>query len=846
MQNYGVMVRGVLLALILGALWNPRLPGQVPPLDLLVLIDASRSVDPAARDAAWRTVAVGARRMPAGSRAAIVRFGAQAVEELAWSDTGSDSVQALFAAPAPPQTRFLDDTRTDIAAAMEYALHLCEPGRVTRIALITDGRATTGGGGEALQMARRAEIPVYAVITPGVREHDSWIASLEAPNRIHVGQKLPVTITLVSQENVRGSLVTSLNGEPAARREVTLAAQQPVSVHMELPLPDSRTAVLSAQLQAEGDSEPRNNFARQIVNIEGVSPVLYLSRQVRSPTLARSLRAGGWDVQLATPAEFLQRAEDFHPGSIVLDDVAIADMTEQAWQVLTGRVTQQGTGLLVLGGPHAFGAGGYRYSRLEQILPVTAQARRPLPPAAMLFMLDTSGSMDRKDNGPSRLALARQAMLESARRLQPDDAVGLLQFAAKPHLILPPAVRRDPVTALREAAYEAPGGGTLIGPALRLAVSTLSGVGLRQKLLVLVTDGYVDKADYGDVAAQIGQAGIDVVALAVGRDADTAALATLTQINNGRLLRVDQIAQLPTLMSHELDQRRSVIASGRFIPAVEAALPFLSRTNAAWPALDAYAVTRERPSATVYLRAQSDPLFAAGYAGAGRVAVFTASLDDWHAFWSDWPQSSDFAGGVMDWIDSQHGADALHLSARQQGGDLLLTLETPLVAPDGERDSRILVRDPTGKTIQQNLLASAPGLYEARLASDIPGRYHAVIRLGEHQLEHDWFYGGNDEFMQHGTVAGGAPAWMRRGLLQPWPGAVASGTAADAASGTLRTPMLILVTLLYLLLLLWERRADLVRYVIHGVSGVVLAAVHRARAAGAGVHSLKSTLSGHG
>jgi Mg-chelatase subunit ChlD len=815
MLKFPVLMRSLLMALIFVALWNPRLPWQAPPIDLMVLVDASQSVDPMARDAAWRSVASSIRRLPSDSRVAIVRFGAEPVEELNWTDIGSTTAHSVLVAATPPQSRFLDDTHTNIASAVEQALRLSEPGRVTRIVLVSDGRATTGQTTESLQLAHAAGIPVYSVITPEIRKHDSWIASLEAPSRIHIGQILPVTVTVASDENMRGTVVMSLDGVPAASREVMLSPQLATTLHLELALPASRTAVLSAELHVEGDTESRNNRVERIVNIEGISPVLYISRQAGVPTLARSLRGGGWDVQLAAPETFIQHVETIHPGSIVLDDVAIADMHQDAWETLVRQVMEEGTGLLVLGGPHAFGAGGYRHSLLEDILPVTAEARRPLPPAAVLFMLDTSGSMDRHDNGPSRLSIARQAMLESVHRLQSDDAVGLLEFAAEPHMMLPIEVHGDAAAAIRDASQTAPAGGTLLGPALRQAVALLGGVEFKQKLLILITDGYVDRSDLGDIAAQIQHAGIDIVVMAIGRDADTSSLLPLTRINNGQLLRVDQIAQLPTLMSHELDKRRSLTATGHFIPIAGTPLPFLPGTSSDWPALDAYAVTRERASGTVYLRVQGDPLFAAQYAGAGRVAVFTASLDDWQAFWTRWPDNGRFVGGLMDWIDAQHGSEALHLSARQAGDSILLTLETPLSATDNGLDTSVLVHDPSGKNLREQLAERAPGRYEARLATVIPGDYRAIVRTGNRQVVHDWRYGGNDEYLPQPRTTQLLSEWIRRGLLQPWSESVSTGITTNAMTGTLRSPLLIISTLFYLFLLLWERRVDLVRPMVN-------------------------------
>jgi Ca-activated chloride channel family protein len=805
-----VAARALLLVLLLTAVWNPALPWQAPPLDLVILVDASQSMDPAARDRAWQAVAERARRLPAGSRVAVVRFGARAVVELPLTDARGALARAVLAADTPPHSRYVDDTQTDISAAMNQALRVAAAGRGTRVALISDGRATTGATAQALTLARRAGIPVY-LLPPAAssRGRDSWIAALAAPEHVGAGRTLPVTVTLASRADTRGDVVIAVDDKPYAERQVTLTPETPTTLHIDMAVPAARSAVISARLRADGDPEPRNNRAARIVNIDGASPVFYVSRRPAEPALARSLRAGGWDVRMTDPAAFARRMTQVRAGSIVLDDVAIADMPDATWDALARAVTVDGAGLLVLGGPHAYGAGGYRHSRLEDLLPVTAEARQPLPPAAVLFMLDTSGSMDRRDDGPSRLDFARRAVLETVRRLRPDDAVGLQEFAAAPHQVLSLTARPDTEAALRAATRRPPAGGTRLGPALDAALTTLGGVAEKQKLLILVTDGYVDKIDLDAVAKRIKRAGIDVVALAIGPDADTTALAPLTRINHGRLLRVNRIAQLPTLMGREVDQRRSVTQSGRFTPVVATPPPFLPAAVTPWPPLTRYAVTRERPAAAVYLRVHDDPLLAAGYAGAGRVVALTTDLDAWHGLWNGWPHGGDFAGGLLDWIDARHGAADLRVVTRD--GGTRLTVETPDDATAAGARTDITIRAPSGEVADLPLTARAPGEYTARIDDPLPGRYSAVIRVGDRRITHDWLYGGDREFMPPAEDIRNIATWKRGGLLQPWPGARLADHAAGAAPGVLRTPLLAVSAMLYGLLLVWERRADLVR-----------------------------------
>ena len=812
-------LRILLLALLLLALWNPRLPWQTAPVDLVVLLDASASVDAEARDRAWRQLAASLRTEPAGSRLALLRFGTRPVAELPWRTWEDADLQAHLAASAPPARLAVDDTDTDLAAALQAGLRLSQPGRDTRLVLVSDGQATRGDSAAALRLARSADLPVYFLDASAPRVGDSWIADLQAPARLPGGQRLPVTVELTSTTETEGLLQLLLDGEPVAQQAVHLAPHRPTRLTLEL-LPPAGTAVtLEARLAVTRDPEPRNNRRSRIVNLDQATPVLYASRATAAPALAQSLRAGGREVRLVAPQLLARELEARASGLVVLDDIAIEDLPESAWQRLQRQVTQAGTGLLVLGGPHAFAAGGYRHSTLETLLPVIAEARAPQPPAALLFVLDTSGSMDRQDGGPSRLALAREAMLETAGRLQAGDAVGLLEVAAAPRLLLPLAVRPDPVAALRRASPGAPGGGTRLAPALQQAVAVLAAAEQEQRLLVLVTDGNVESFELDAIAAAIERANIEVIALAIGSDADAGALARLTQYNGGRLLRVDRVAELPMLMRRELDQRRALLQTGPFLPEPGAMLPFLPDARD-WPALPHYWVTRERAGATVHLRVQGDPLLATHFAGAGRVATLATRLDDWDALWREWGPASDFAGGLPDWLDARRGSAGLHLELVNLEGTTRLRLETDPDAP--VQPGRVWVEGPGGEHREVALEALAPGRYEAVPVLDVAGRYQALVQIGEQQLSHAWLHLDEREFHPRPDGSARLQAWQDEGLLRPWPARLPRGGIA-AGEGILRAPLLAIVLIAYLSLLLVERRPDLLHRSRHSLLGLARA-----------------------
>jgi hypothetical protein len=74
------------LLLLLIALWNPSLPWREDASDLILLLDESDSMDPTYLDQAWKQAVEVAATLPAGSRFSLVRFAADSVTEVEFSD----------------------------------------------------------------------------------------------------------------------------------------------------------------------------------------------------------------------------------------------------------------------------------------------------------------------------------------------------------------------------------------------------------------------------------------------------------------------------------------------------------------------------------------------------------------------------------------------------------------------------------------------------------------------------------------------------------------------------------------------------------------------------------------
>ena len=390
--------------------------------------------------------------------------------------------------------------------------------------------------------------------------------------------------------------------------------------------------------------------------------------------------------------------------------------------------------------------------------------------------------------------------MHTARALPEGDRVGLLAFDVEVSERLPLASYADPEAALQQAWHITPAGGTRLVPALKLAIERLSAVDASQRLLVLLSDGFVGEEDLRPLRKALADSDIDLIALAIGSEVQTDALAALTAVNRGRLVVIDRLARLPRVMRQSVEERRNPYQAGGTTVSVQTPLPYLPGVRQ-WPDLPGYMVTRARPEATVYLRsAQGDPLLAMRQAGAGRVVALPAGLGPWTTAWFEWRHWPRFAGGLAAWVAGNGRAPGLNLQVEEGPGYLQVDI-------DGEgEDPQLFIEDPLGHATRAQPRLIAPGRYRLRVAVQQAGPYHLSLRSGQGLIRHAFFYNGRDELAPLPAPGDPLQAWREAGLMKAWePGQALPSGGRPRGEIALRRPALLLALLLYLGLIAAER-----------------------------------------
>ncbi|MBL9031114.1 MAG: VWA domain-containing protein [Phycisphaerae bacterium] len=664
--------------------------------------------------------------------------------------------------PPPLDASYLEGT--DIAAALRRAAALIGSDSAGRIVLFSDGNPTAGDAlAAAAEVAGRGRggIPVDTVPIPLDASGETVVESLDAPPRAADGATITLRVALSSPGPARGTLqilheseTIDINGDaPGKGRTIDLPGGRHVEL-VQVPLPSGRVHRFEAVWEPQtGDLRSQNNSARAFTLSPGKGSVLIVSSYTSGGPLAATLRRAGLQVAVMPPEGMPTDLLGLQAYDLVfLDNVPAEAVSPVTRAALVAHVRDMGAGLVMLGGPDSFGAGGWKGSELEPILPVRLDLPERLvqPDAAIVFVLDNSGSMRRPVLGSaySQQEIANQSAALAVKSLDARDLIGVIAFNSTYSVVVPLAPNTDPKATGERILRIHPDGGTVLGPAISAAANQLREVKAAIKHIIVLTDGIsTDAASLPALVTSIRtNDGITLSAISVGDQADESLLAKLASIGGGTFYAVANPSLLPRLFLKAVRIVRSpMLKLGRFQPVLTAAPSPLTTGLGTPPTLTGFVLTQPRPEPTIttaMLTASGEPLLAHWPVGLGQVVAFTSDAHNWARDWIDW------AGFERLWVQSARSlsrpgtSSPYELTVEPSQGMLRIRVESPpaagtSIAAEGATvrvPATIYAPDGTPTTIE--LDQTAPGVYEATAPAPNAGTYlvAAMPRAGSRAL----------------------------------------------------------------------------------------------------------------
>ncbi|MBE3098140.1 MAG: VWA domain-containing protein [Planctomycetes bacterium] len=623
---------------------------------------------------------------------------------------------------------------TDLEAALEHAAGAIPGGRGI-VLLYTDARQTRGDAVRAAGALAARGIRVFAA-APALQVRDVRVAGIAAtasPPGATVAIQVRLASTVSAPATVRLRRAAA-GPAPAAdwQREVRVDPASGAAILFEDTPPAPGYCTYHAQVTSAADEWPENNQASCMIRTGEGLDVLYVYGGDSPGAALEALRARApAGVRLRdVPAGRFSRPSAAD-AVIVLDNVAAWSLQPETLQSLAARVADGGIGLLVLGGDAAFGAGGYGQSPLEDLLPVSSRMGRR-PPLQIVFVIDSSGSMNEVADGFTKLTHAKSAVLDLGSALGPDDRAGIVAFAGEPR-VASPLVPADAWELRRErlVAMEA-GGGTRITPAVAAALALFAAQepdAATVRHVVLLSDGRSADFDVPLLAAECRRAKASLSAVATGPDADRDRLAALAREAGGRLYVLTGVARQALRETFLKDMAwargEGLLRESRPVRWQQAE-PIWRRAGPPLPAVDAVNPTQAKSGADVLWQADASaagrppaPLLAAWRKGLGKAVAMPWPVGRPPQAWLQGDALGNYLSAILAW--SAPGGAPADWSARLEarGSEWWVRVEERPAAlgKPPARFAATVFGERAAEARQADLQQVAPGIHEGKVGS---------------------------------------------------------------------------------------------------------------------------------
>jgi uncharacterized membrane protein len=725
-------IRLAVLALAVLALTGPRLSTRAPGATWVVLIDRSASVH---GQAAERARAL----LPELERAARESHGALYV-------VGVGRGASLLAAPGDGfegLQRIVEHDDSDLAAGLELAASYVPPNAAGELVLISDGLYTAEDPRLSAAPLRARGIRVHVLPVGEVAGRDSAITRVLTPPRATRGQRFAVAVEVQSPRAQTGKLLLrDGDGRVLAEQAVELAAG---TRRYALPLAAEHSGVqaLEAVLEVAGDPRPGNNRARAAVEVAGPPRMLIYNAQGSDTALVRALASSGLELDLRAASTPLTLAALQGAAALVLENVALSDLGDEAGDAIADYVQHMGGGLLITGGRSSYALGGYFHSALDPLLPVAMDRQQELrrPRLDMAIALDRSGSMAvEAQNGQTKMALANRAAAEAINLLAPGDGVMVLAVDTAAHVVVRLQTLDSDADRARVAEriqkIESSGGGIYVYTALATAIEGLLHGAAETRHVVLFSDAAdsEEPGAYRQLIARFRSAGgsLSVIGLGTPDDPDAELLRDIAKLGGGNVYFTTDARQLPRVFAQDVMYvARKTFLEERTRVRPARGLLGLGLGASEVPDVGGYNLTFLRTGAEPMLISgdEHSAALAAGWQrGTGKVLAvmfeadgpFTGEL----AGWSDYKP---FFRGALEWLKRPDAPDGIDAELRIHGRVATIDVE---LAPDHEgpppsRAWLLSTRDGESKPIA--LRWSGPRSLSASFPAASGNLYQAVV-----------------------------------------------------------------------------------------------------------------------
>ena len=585
------------------------------------------------------------QKLPKNSKMAVVVFGKEAK---LLSDFDAETIPSVKGSG-------IDDSATDIAGALDFAVELYSEGVIKRMILISDGKETHADAAgklvSAVENVYANDIYIDAVYMDNNLAEDQkevQISDVEYAASTYMNHEASAEVLIRSSYDTGAIAVLYVEGERVSNQAIKLQKGYNI-ISIDLPTGSTGRYDYRVALSADGDYCTSNNTYDFTQNIVASLNVLLVTGNEADVERAQSLYGdkAEIDVFLKDPNVPCTVEELCKYDEILISDIDIRELNNYTAFIdgIEKVVSRFGKSLVTMGDLKIQNKSDDILRALEDMLPVK-YGNSDQDPKLYAIVLDTSRSMQNF----SRLKIAKQAAIQLLNMLSDEDYVMVVNFWGEINVLQSPikAVNREEIAELINAIQ--PYQGTVIGTALDKAGDLMIDMAYDDKQIMLISDGmsYTLESDTpADVVEKLHDNGITTSVIhPAAREEGMETLKGIAEAGGGGYFEILREEDLLEIMFSEIadDLTQSVIEEQtpvhikREHDTVLNGLPAL-------PDIMGYAYAKAKASANTVLTVDfvkssgntvEAPLYAYWTYGNGRVASFTSGFSgEWTSTWQN-------------------------------------------------------------------------------------------------------------------------------------------------------------------------------------------------------------------
>jgi uncharacterized membrane protein len=803
-------LRCAILLLLILALLDVRVRHANESMTVLFLIDRSLSIPPeydgtdSRVDQRWerikRFINDAVEKRPPGherDKAGIIVFGRRPRLEVPPSDARRINFTEVGSN--------IDSSYTDIAAAIKLALASFPEGAGKRIVLFSDGNENLGDAVEQARIARHngVQIDVVPLATGQHNESEVLVQAIEAPPMTEQGARLPIRVLIRSYNPlpVQGTLTL----RQLSDGETIIVGGKPLEVRLRpglnsIPFQQviknreqsyTYEAIFQPKevLTAEGrklrdylpgEDRVENNRATTHVVALGRRRILVIEPQDGDHQLLidhlKRLGKSKYEVRTTTVERLPQNKADLALllssydcvilANVPASDVAADDpnkevdpnkvpvaISDEQQEVIRSNTHDQGCGLIMIGGPYSFGAGGWQGTPVEKALPVDCDIKSMKVEGKGGLVLIMHGAEMAEGNRWER-EIAKLAI----KKLSPMDMVGVLHWddfsTAKWHIDFQ-EIGKNRENLIRKVDKMHTGDMADVNPALQKAFDALTKPAndLATRHVIFISDGDHWQAD-NSLLSKMRRNRITCTTVCITTHGMTEVkkMSSMAIATGGRFYNVKSPKALPAIYTKETRLlSQPYIHDKPFKPTLHYQSGPTDQLPKNLPALYGFVRTTAKPSALVEMPIEGPPtgeqrfpILAYWHYGLGKAVAFTSDARSlpakgrlgWDRDWAGSDMYLKFWEQVVDWSLRAVETGRLSMSTEFRDGKVKVTIDArdDKNRPLTDLQIRGAITPPSARAedarkLQMKFEQKNSGIYEGEFKADEAGSYfiNAVV-----------------------------------------------------------------------------------------------------------------------